>query len=491
MTKKDALAPVVALEATVVGGRTLQAYKRGKGDEARERFLEEITGSIVWLWGVKVLNNLGDNILKKVLKSANNFDVGTDKVLRTPFQNFMKKVAPKGFSEGQVALMKGAKVLSSILIANLFIGFVVPKVNHYITNTIRHNKHEHDEEILHSNDKLELSENNVESANPSFKGGMAALNAFTNAIENTNTGKLLSTDLGIAGGRALNARSGEERREILFRDLGSIYFYMWAQGHVIDLMNFAETGKFSRLNPGSAGTLTEYLNEFITKNGGEMNVEDFKKAMLGKNAYEIKLPNDVKFESGSLSSFQKLMSKFRKTKAEPLQVAKVKDLEQLERFAKDSKLMDRIREMAKLQPEKMGEAVITKQQLIDAINVAEINDPKFLKRAIEEFTEGACTDEFRYVSDSRIRKFKREMDEFVEQLCKSAKDGKINKKAIDKFHSKNVIFSALNFASGFAVAALFLSTIIPKIQYYITRKSTGVDAFPGTYDFKKHEERPY
>ena len=91
MTKKDALAPVVALEATVVGGRTLQAYKRGKGDEARERFLEEITGSIVWLWGVKVLNNLGDNILKKVLKSANNFDVGTDKVLRTPFQNFMKK----------------------------------------------------------------------------------------------------------------------------------------------------------------------------------------------------------------------------------------------------------------------------------------------------------------------------------------------------------------------------------------------------------------
>ena len=185
------------------------------------------------------------------------------------------------------------------------------------------------------------------------------------------------------------------------------------------------------------------------------------------------------------------MSKFRKTKAEPLQVAKVKDLEQLERFAKDSKLMDRIREMAKLQPEKMGEAVITKQQLIDAINVAEINDPKFLKKAIEEFTEGACTDEFRYVSDSRIKKFKREMEEFVEQLCKSAKDGKINKKAIDKFHSKNVIFSALNFASGFAVAALFLSTIIPKIQYYITRKSTGVDAFPGTYDFKKHEERPY
>ena len=65
------------------------------------------------------------------------------------------------------------------------------------------------------------------------------------------------------------------------------------------------------------------------------------------------------------------------------------------------------------------------------------------------------------------------------------------KKVIDKFYNKNITFSTINFAAGFAVAALFLSTLIPKIQYYITRKSTGVDAFPGTYDFKEHTERPY
>ena len=41
MTKSDAMAPIVALEATVVSGRTYQAYKRGKWDEARERFIEE------------------------------------------------------------------------------------------------------------------------------------------------------------------------------------------------------------------------------------------------------------------------------------------------------------------------------------------------------------------------------------------------------------------------------------------------------------------
>ena len=53
MTKADALAPIVALEGTVVAGRTYQAYKRGKWDEARERFIEETMGSIVWLCGVE------------------------------------------------------------------------------------------------------------------------------------------------------------------------------------------------------------------------------------------------------------------------------------------------------------------------------------------------------------------------------------------------------------------------------------------------------
>ena len=90
MTKADALAPIVALECTVTGGRTIQAYKRGGKEEARERIIEETTGAIVWLWGVKVLNEWGDKILSKYLGTpGQNFDVGTDKVLRTPFKNYI------------------------------------------------------------------------------------------------------------------------------------------------------------------------------------------------------------------------------------------------------------------------------------------------------------------------------------------------------------------------------------------------------------------
>ena len=88
MTKTDAMAPIIALEATVTGGRTIQAYKRGGEDEARERLIEETTGAVVWLGGVKVLNSIGDKILVKMF--GGNFDVGTDTVLRNTFKNFFK-----------------------------------------------------------------------------------------------------------------------------------------------------------------------------------------------------------------------------------------------------------------------------------------------------------------------------------------------------------------------------------------------------------------
>ena len=88
MTSQDALGPILALESTVDVGRSANAYKRGGKNEMRERLIEDLTGAAVWLFGVKILNSFGDKILKK--KYGENFDVGKD-ILRTPFENFIKK----------------------------------------------------------------------------------------------------------------------------------------------------------------------------------------------------------------------------------------------------------------------------------------------------------------------------------------------------------------------------------------------------------------
>lgn len=490
MTKTDALAPVIALEGCVVTGRTYQAYKRGKWDEARERFIEEIMGSITWLGGVLSLNWLGDKLVAKILKSnGKNFDVGKDK-LRTPFDNFMKKVAPKKFTQNQVAGLKCAKVMTSIILANLFIGFVVPKVNQGLTKKLRHER------------KIEQQQQKMltpKTTEPSFKGGMNVVNAFTNMIENTNTGKLLSSDAGIVAGRTYNARKPEERREIAIRDIGSIYFYMWASGHVGNILNYLESGKATRLNPNTAQILDKHLQDYLGERS--MSSEEFRKAILG-NSKEVKLPEGLKFESDPVKGIAKLMNK------KPLEIIK---LSELEKVVTDTEVLERARQMATLQPEKLGEKVLTKQQVIDSFNKAEINNTKLLHNVFSEFTGGKgkeigknakgkpirsefeftggnYNDEYRYVSNKKLYKLKAQMEQYVETICKAAKDGKVDKKLLDKIRNKNVIYSGINFAAGFAVAATFLSTLIPKFQYYVTKKTTGVDAFPGTYDYVKHQE---
>lgn len=480
MTKPGALAPIIALEATVTGGRTIQAYKRGGEDEARERFIEEATGAVVWLGGVKFLNDcVGDPILKKLF--GENFDVGTDKVLRTPFDNFLKKHPQKRFSDKQVALIKASKVLASVLIADAFIGLVVPPLNQKLTRKLRNKAKEKANE---SQDRLELTnkQNDAtkkdESTNPSFKGAISAINVFTNAIENTNTGKLLSTDVGLTSGRMYSARNNDERREIAIRDIGSIYFYMWAQGHVGNILNLILTGKATRLNPNTTNIVHEHLMSFLSGKGGEMTVDAFKEAVLGKSATEIKLPEGIKFETGELSWFSKFMNNFRKIKAEPLQVAKVSDLKAL--F--DENIFARIQEMSKLQPLRLGEAVVTKQQIIDAMNIAEINNPAFLDEIFSKFTDGASKNEFKFVSNSKLYDLKSEIEDYINLLCKDAKDGKITKASLEKAKNKNLFGSGLNLVAGFTVAALFLSTIIPKFQYWVTKMKTGKNEFPGLAD---------
>ena len=480
MTKPDAIEPIIALEATVTGGRTKQAYNRGGQNEARERLIEETTGAVVWIAGVKVLNDyVGDPILKKLFGA--NFDVGTDKVLRTPFKNYLKKNPNSKFSAKQIAGIKAFKVLASVLLADAFIGLVVPPLNQKLTRNMAKKKAENKQQVASKEQKNVVKTQPAEK--PTFKGmGVNAINTFTNIIENTNTGKLLSTDAGLISGRMYSARNNEERREIAIRDIGSIYFYMWAQNHVGNLLNFIETGRFTRLNPATANLLDEHIANFLKSKGGSMSVEEFKNSILGKASSEIKLPENINFETAELSKFSKFMNNFTKSKAEPLQVAKVSDLEKI---ITDKNVMDRIREMAKLQPKRQGEFVITKQQIIDSYNVAKINDPKFLDKVFVDFTKGASKDELKFVSNTKLYNLKAEMEDYVRDICKKTKNGKVDESLLKSAKNKNLVFSGINFAAGFAVAALFLSTLIPKFQYWYTKHTTGKDAFPGTYDLEE------
>ena len=142
--------------------------------------------------------------------------------------------------------------------------------------------------------------------------------------------------------------------------------------------------------------------------------------------------------------------------------------------------------MCIVHPLREGISVVTKQQIIEAYNISELNNPEFLDKIFTEFTDGASKDEFRFVSNKKLYNLKSEMEDYIESICKNAENGKINKNVLKKMKNKNLIFSGINFAAGFTVAALFLSTLIPKFQYWVTRMKTGRDDFPGMYENKNN-----
>jgi hypothetical protein len=70
-------------------------------------------------------------------------------------------------------------------------------------------------------------------------------------------------------------------------------------------------------------------------------------------------------------------------------------------------------------------------------------------------------------------------------INKANKTGKeITEEMLEKACKKNLRLNVFNWGIGFAISATFLSTIIPKVQYWITKKYTGENEFPGTAEFR-------
>ena len=57
-----------------------------------------------------------------------------------------------------------------------------------------------------------------------------------------------------------------------------------------------------------------------------------------------------------------------------------------------------------------------------------------------------------------------------------------------KASNSNLKWNAINWGAGFVTSALFLSTLIPKMQYQITKWRTGSNEFPGTAQYRDEKK---
>lgn len=470
MGKGDALAPIILLECAVTGGRTYNAHKRGGFIEARERGTEEVLGAIFWLGGVSAFNKMGDAIGKRVLGLKDvDFEVGKDAV-RNPLKNYIEKI-PK-YGPKSLAVFKFTKIISSILLANTVIGFVVPKINQAITKRYQKSvdKIKKDANLPeNTNENIDIFTKNSKKKNQqqtTFEGlPVQTLLTLSNNFENDARYKLLSTDVGIAGGRAVNARNKYERREILFRDLSSIYFYMFCRTHIASLFNKMEDGKTSRLDPVSAQKLDSHLQSNMQKDKA-YTAEEFEKLVLGDTSAEIPSSIKGKIKNGIIS------------------------LNDFKAIEKDSQIVKRAELMSRLQPKIESSAILTSEQIKDIYSNGLIDNPRFLNKVFREYSGKKSTNPMYFFPEKDLRNIKNQMTDYVDDIIKKAKSSgeSITLNTLKKANKANFWKNAFNLGTGFAVSAYFLSTAIPKIQYWMTRKQTGQDKFPGTESYDKNKK---
>ena len=201
---KNSVIPTLLIETGVTLGRTYEANKKGGKKEAIERFIEQGVSAIVWLWGVQGIN--------KIISS-------------------LGELYKKGISK--TAKFKAGNMLSSLAIATGFIGFVLPKINHFISKKIIE-KTSKKESKKDTTLKVKSFDEFKKNKNISFTSKINLVNV-AKEFEQNNALRLFVTDTGVIAGRYKNGRNKYERIEGLFRDIASIYFYLRATNDFVKL----------------------------------------------------------------------------------------------------------------------------------------------------------------------------------------------------------------------------------------------------------------
>lgn len=485
----DGFLPVIALEAFVEGGRTYQAYKRGGFDEARERITEEFSGAVFWLGGVTALNALFEKLGQKILKLPNiNVDIAKDGS-HNPLANYLHSERTKEGAkilEKTMARFKFVKVISSVLIANAFIGFVLPKINQAITRSYHKNKPLQDNtpQINTLNprptmDTFVPKSGNDKDDKKDVSFGLNLL-SIANKFESDRNYKLLAVDAGTASGRAYSARNNDERVEILFRDLSSIYFYMFNMNNMNTWLNKLEqNGNGTRLDPVSSEFATKYMQSYMEdKKQQSIKVEEFEKDMFGKKDAQIPKSIQDKFAGDKIKIIS--LDEFK---------TELKNIVPENKFKEFEQVADK---MSKLQPQIKDMSILTEVQVKDILTGGHINNPEFLQEFFKNRFGNTFMEKYKFVAQNDLDAHKKELVDYVKSIIEKAKksnSGEITEELLRKVSNHNLKMNAINWGAGFVTSALFLSTLIPKMQYMITKWRTGSDAFPGTAQYRDEAKK--
>lgn len=433
----NATIPTLIIESGVTLGRAYEANKRGGIPEAKDRLIEQGISAVVWIYGVKALKNIGDFIGKKLLKIENlDFDIGFDE-LRNPTKYIDKKSL--GFKAGNI--------LVSTALATFFIGAILPKINNAILDkTLKKEKEK--EKKKNNIREITFSDFQKQTKNKkqiAFTSLYEKTVNLAHILENNSAARLLITDSGVVAGRFYNAQNKYRKIEGLFRDIASIYFYLYSTKHIVKGLN-----KLTLNTDIDPKTLEKTLD--LLKENLKNNPEEFREFFVG-NSENIDKLKDL-FNGKKVISVDDFIKQF------PF-------------------LSDKAKQMAKMQYIENGLGVLSYQQACDVLSNSPLSNPEFLKETYNHTLNKDISDKLRFVSSKHLDKIRASMNDFILQIYKRAKDKncEINQEFIEKIAKNNLKKSFAFNVIGTIISIFVLGIVIPKIQYAITRKLTNENKF--------------
>lgn len=473
LTNHKALLPVIALETSVTSGRTYQAYKRGGITEARERIIDESLTAVVWFGIIGWLNSLFSKIIShKGIFDKNGLpeiyvDMGKD-AIRNPIKH---AIDLRPDIKTKIGGLKLTKIILSAVAGIYLSGVILPKFYQSVTAKIltKQKKEKREHEILEKakvsmNDFLQKTRINKQI---NFKG--MPLTTFANILENNRIANLLTVDAGLFAGRMWNARNKDEAIEFGFRDISSSFFYLLSTPMIYNLLS-KHVDKYNGMNTNIDPKTANFITDNIKRLVNNPDITSYRKAILGeKLPFADDILDQISKKTIDISDFIKLVKE------------KIKDNSIAEN------VIQKARQFIDLRPEGTSKNLLVKSEAKNALSTGLVNNPTFLKDALSIATNGISQNPKKFVSFIELDKLKTHIEEYANSIIDYAQNinaKQITEKILNETRNRNLLVKLGYTACGLVVSALFLSTVIPKTQYLITKIRTGKNEFPGIRDLK-------
>ena len=437
----NATIPTLAIETGVTLGRANVANKTFGKQEAFDRLIEQGASAVIWIYGVQMLKKIGDFIGKNVLKIPQlDFDIGFD-YLRNPVKN--NKIDPKIYG------FKASNILISTALATYFIGFVLPKISYKLSKKAAEEKEENKKDTLIKNYSFEDFKKRTKEKNNEIKFTSLLDKTATAAhiLENNSTARLFITDFGVISGRCINAKTPQMKIGNLFRDITSMYFYLCATKHTVNLLNKLP---FLAKNADIDPKILNSINQMLIENKDKIDFNEFLKSTVGETSKEDLEKLDSLFKDKKTVSLKDFVEIF------PSKFEKAKLMTQLQPFFEQNPILD-------------------KNEAKDVLSNGLVTDPKFLKSVFEKATDEASSDKFKYVSAKKLDSIRKSIVDYINQINSNLKNNEFSNDFLQKLANKNIRTNLLRYSLGVVVSIFALGYLIPKVQYMIVKALSKKD----------------